>query len=316
MRPIGGELEAKRSEYRSLFTDSGRSSLRLFLRSFDNNKKKYLIPNFGPDIIETVLKEEGVEYSFYNVLDDLRIDYKSIEEQEFDVLYVINYFGAIHNISALDLEDKILVEDNTFFFDFENRHKVKNWYAFNSFRKISSLADGSLIKTTLEIDKEQFTHKTAPFYKIKHESKEMKYQYINHKKFSQEEYTLKCEEAEKMLDEQTNIYHMSNISLEKALLYETTYGKYVRKNRFQELYSLFVPYCINPYPHYYSFLVLSIKNRDEIQEKLREYNIHLPIHWKNSKNKLNESVLSVPLFEIYSDLEFDYMVDKLRKIIV
>jgi hypothetical protein len=44
MRPIGGEIEFKLPEDSIYYTDSGRSSLRVFIRNHKN--LKYLIPNF------------------------------------------------------------------------------------------------------------------------------------------------------------------------------------------------------------------------------------------------------------------------------
>ena len=52
--------------------------------------------------------------------------------------------------SKIKLDDKIVVEDNVFLYDFSNINNYKNWFAFNSFRKITTVSDGSLIKTNLK----------------------------------------------------------------------------------------------------------------------------------------------------------------------
>ena len=91
-RLIGGEMEIKQNNEHYYFTDSGRSSLKLFIRS-GNNNKTYLIPNFLCSVIEKTLIDEKVSFSFYHINQDLSIDFSSIQSKEFDVLYVIHYFG-------------------------------------------------------------------------------------------------------------------------------------------------------------------------------------------------------------------------------
>ena len=135
MRPIGGEVELKSLNNNVFFTDSGRSSLRLFLKNFQD--KKYLIPDFACQIVEQIFRQEKINYDFYHVNTDLSIDIQSVKGKSFDVLYLINYFGIIHDLTDLEIDDKIICEDNVFFFDFDNFHKAKKWYAFNSYRKIS-----------------------------------------------------------------------------------------------------------------------------------------------------------------------------------
>ena len=317
MRAIGGELELKINDHSSYFTDSGRSSLRLFLRSFDNKSKKYLIPNFLCEIVESVFIQEGIDYDFYNVFEDLSIEIESIKEKEFDVLYIINYFGKYTDISSIELEDRILIEDNVFFYNFENYNKAKNWYAFNSFRKVSPLPDGSLIKTTIEIEEQLIQNKESEFYKTKLEAKNIKYEHVNNDRFFESDYLEKFTKAETILDKQTEIYKMSNISLENSLSFNIEKEQKIRKSRFEKLYLLFGEYCINEDPDFYSFFVMKIENRDAFRKNLMDENIFLPIHWPQStqSNILYQEIISIPLFEIYADIEFDYLTNKIKAIL-
>ena len=178
MRPIGGELEQKELNYNIYYTDSGRSSLRLFIKN--NKDKKFLLPNFLCEIIEKILISENIEYEYYDILPDLEIDIKSIQSKEFDVLYLINYFGQKHK-KIEDYSSKIIIEDNVFCIDFENTYSYPYWYSFNSFRKITSLSDGSLIKTNLDINDEFIKREEAPFVQNKIEAKRLKKIYRNGK---------------------------------------------------------------------------------------------------------------------------------------
>jgi len=317
MRAIGGELELRENNHQSYFTDSGRSSLKLFIRSKKNSKKKYLIPDFLCEVIETVLKEASAEYAFYHILDDLTIDSESVKNKEYDVLYVINYFGDYMDLSNLEWEEKILIEDNVFMYNFENRTHAKYWYAFNSFRKITVLAEGSLVKTTLEIDDNLIEQGVAPFSDIKYEAKSIKYNYIHYGQGKETNYLKKFKEAENMLDNQKKIYNMSSNSLAKMITFHVDEEQKILKKRYDIMLTLFKKYAVVSTPAYYSFLILKIKNRDEIRRRLMAKNIFLAAHWTQGPidNILYQELVSIPLFTMYNDEEFQYLAQAIKDVL-
>jgi len=315
LRPIGGELELKSNDFKVYFTDSGRSSLRLFLRSGDNRNKRYLLPNFFCEVIENIFIEENIKYRFYNIFEDLTMDAKHINNSDYDILYVINYFGKYTNLSKIDLDDKILIEDNVFFYDFNNHFNVKKWYGFNSFRKISTLADGSLIKTNMSINEDEILKNKSDFSALKYDAKQIKYEYINKGKFKEPDYLNRFQGAEYILDNQKNIYSMSNESI--FLLLDQAIEQNIRKKRFDKLVSLFSDCAILNEVEYYSFFIMKLEKRDEIRKKLMNLNIFLPVHWPKStqNNDLYKTIISIPLFEIYSDSDFEFMIEKIKEIL-
>lgn len=314
MRPMGGELELSRNNYQSYFTDSGRSSLRLFLRSGKNNKKVYLLPDFFCGIIEQIFIEEDISYSFYPILEDLTIDLHFIKKSKFDVLYIINYFGQIQDLSALVLNDKILLEDNVFHFNFENHSNVKNWYSFNSFRKISSLPDGSLIKTTLKIDKGLIQNKIPPFTQKKILGKYIKREYLIGQDFSEQDYLREFQAGENILNEQKEIYLMTDFSSEKLLSLDINYEQAICKARYLKLYKIIKKNYMGGFYSHYSFFILKLKNRDKFRKHLMEKNIFLPIHWPETtqKNIIYQQIISIPLFAQYTNNEFSYMLKQIK----
>ncbi len=315
MRPIGGELELKFNDFKVYFTDSGRSSLRLFLRSGDNRNKRYLLPNFFCEVIEHIFIEENIEYKFYNIFEDLTIDIKYINNSDYDVLYVINYFGKYTNLSKINLDDKVLIEDNVFFHDFINHSNAKKWYGFNSLRKISTLADGSLIKTNIAIDKEKILKDKPEFSAIKYDAKQIKYAYINNGEFEESDYLDKFQNAEFLLNNQKNIYSISNESI--FLLLGQITEQNIRKKRFNRLKSMFNDYTILHEVDYYSFFIMKVDKRDEFRKKLMTLNIFLPVHWPKSTqdNDLYKFIISIPLFEMYSDSDFNILIEKIKEIL-
>ena len=313
MRPIGGEIEVKLKD-NILYTDSGRSSLRLFLRNV--NPKKVLLPDFLCDVIINVLNEENIEYSFYHINEDLTIDKNSIN-CDFDVFYLINYFGVIQNVQLIQdiLKDKIILEDNVFFYNFNNRG-FKNWFSFNSYRKITFLADGSLIKTNLNIDKSIIKDKNI-FADVKYRAKNIKFNYIYLGKGNEKEYLDWFEKGEILVNNQNFIGKISDKSIYLLSLYENGKIQKIRKERFNKLYDLFNDYCVNKNPIEYSFFVMKLNNRDKIRKRLFDYKIFLPIHWPNKilNNVLYDKVISIPLFENYSNKEFEYVLSILKKVV-
>jgi hypothetical protein len=312
MRPIGGELELESNDFKVCFTDSGRSSIRLFLRSAQNRYKKYLLPNYFCEVIENIFIEEKIAYSFYNVFEDLSIDKKFINAQKYDVLYIINYFGQYIDLENINLDNKILLEDNVFFYNFTNRNDAKKWYAFNSYRKISTLADGSLIKTNLTIEKDKILKEEASFSNEKYEAKDIKYSYIYKNQFNEQEYLKKFSNAEELLDNQRDIYTISSKSLYLLLTYPI--NKEIREKRFKKLKLLFSDLSILKSVDDYSFFIMKLLQRDSIKTELMKLNIFLPVHWPKSTqdNELYNSVISVALFENYNDDEFDYLINSLK----
>ncbi len=314
MRPIGGELELKSLDIKSYFTDSGRSSLLLFLRSNDHRNKKYLLPDFFCEVIEKIFIDENIEYSFYAVNEELVFDEEEMLHKDFDVLYVMNYFGVQKKIQPFLLNDKIVIEDNVFFHNFENSANYKNWFAFNSFRKVSQLSGGSLIKTNLELDINLIEEKEAPFIKLKNIAKNIKYEYLTHSLFTEKKYLAKLEEAEENLDNQKKIFRIDNNSIANLISMDLKSQQEIRKKRFDILYSLFPKECINRNPSYYSFFVMCIKDRDDFRKNLMDSNIYLPMHWPQSSraNDLYHNIISIPLFETYTEEEFLYMLEKIK----
>lgn len=314
MNPIGGELPVMLLSENIFFTDSGRSSLRLFIRS-GNQNKKFLIPDFLCDVIENILIQEKVTFEFYHISEDLTIDHSSVTNKLFDVFYTINYYGQLTNFNHLPLDEKIVVEDNVFLYDFENRNRFKNWFGFNSFRKISSLADGSLIKTNLDINTAQIKQIEADFIEKKYQAKNLKYNYLVYSKGEEKDYLRLFEDGENLLDKQRDIFLMSTLSTFQMMHHDIGAEQTISKKYYDFLYQKFPSYCLNTTVEFYSYFVMRISNRDDLRKYLFSKNIFLPIHWPQStgKNTLYEEVISIPLFPKYSMDDIKYIATTIKE---
>ena len=309
MKPIGGEIAIKDQEEISFITDSGRSSLRLLLRSGKFSSMKFLIPNFFCSVIEEVLIAEKVNYSFYDINEDLSINNETINAVNYDVLYVINYFGKISDLSSIDLSNKILVEDNVFLYNFENYQNSENWYAFNSYRKFSPLTDGSLIKTNLRINPSEINNIQAPFSSIKRDACKKKYAFISENKSSEIEFLQLFNSGEKEINNQNDIYCISPQSLN--LIFKGDFNNQeILKSRFVELQDL--TQKESELPSYFSFFSFVLRNKKGFLEFMKRNNIFLPNFWPETtqKNDLYNNLVVIPLF--YNDIEFKYVKEMLK----
>jgi len=309
MFPFGGELALEQSQLNYFFTDSGRSSLRLFCRNFSD--KKFLIPDFLCKVIVDVLIENNIEFDFYHIGENLNISITDIQSKSFDILYVINYFGYRNeSLFRLKLDAKILLEDNVFFVDFNNTYQAKKWFSFNSYRKVTALSDGSLIKTNLTIQ-DYRSDGQAPFVLKKTQAKHLKFIYQGHGQGSESDYLKLFNEAEEGLEQQNTIYAMSDYSQALLLSFMKTYEaeKIARKENYETLNDELSEYALNIDHAEYSFFVFKCPRRDELRQYLYSKKIFLPIHWPafNSNNPLYTDLLSIPLFSIYKPKNFKFV---------
>ncbi len=314
MKPIGGELPIKPLSEKIFFTDSGRSSIRLFIRS-GNQNKKFLIPDYLCEIIEKILLLEGISFDYYNIRKDLTIDIDSINSKKFDVLYVINYFGQLSDLSQINLKDKIVIEDYTFFYDFFNEYDFIAWYGFNSFRKISPLCDGSLVKTNMNINQKLIKKKEAAFVRYKYKAKTSKYDYLT-KGLGKEDYYIRLfEKGEKILNEQIDISQISSLSIFQFLKYNVVEEQNISRKYYDFLSDQFADCSVVRNPVFYSYFPIVVLKRDELRNYLFSKNIFLPIHWPtnfNKKNPLYKKLISIPIFSVYSFDEIKFIAETIK----
>jgi hypothetical protein len=303
MRIVGGETELLKTTLNEYFTDSGRSSIRLILEIL--KKKTFLVPNYICEIILKIFEEYEISFSFYKINNDLSIDYSSLIGKHYDVIYVINYFGVNHSINEIIDPSKIIVEDNVFSPLFYNKNNFPNWIGFNSFRKFSPLADGSLIKSSLTLPKDKIRNKDPEFSNIKYTAKDMKYNFLKYHRYSEKEYLDLFRIAENKLDSQTWINNISSYSLFRLFDFISGIEKEykIRANNYNILYENLKDKAIELNTNYLSFFVLSVEKRDALRKYLFSKNIFCPIHWPSIAGvscQISDMCLSIPIDSRYS----------------
>jgi len=120
-----------------------------------------------------------------------------------------------------------------------------------------------------------------------------------------------------MLDNQKNIYNMSSNSLAKMITFHVDEEQKILKKRYAIMLTLFKIYALVSTPAYYYFLILKIKNKDEIKRRLMTKNIFLAVHWAQGSidNILYQELVSIPLFTMYNDEEFQYLAQTIKDVL-
>jgi hypothetical protein len=279
-RPFGGELAVGAANHLAYSTDSGRSSLRLILQSGFRDKS-FLLPDFLCGIIPRVLEESGVRFGFYRVGPNLEINAASVNAQDFDVLYVIDFFGKRAGFEGLVKGDKWVVEDCVFMHEVTQQDTHSQWIGFNSLRKSSALADGSVILSRIPLQRDLILGGEAPFAARKYQAKRLKQEFLDSGKGTEADYVSVFEQAETMVDAQSEIFSMSAESTARYLdLFAARDAERAQRRENMEILRKRLGHLeIRLDTEMPSHFVMAIAERDELRARLRAQGIFLPSHW-------------------------------------
>jgi hypothetical protein len=307
MQHVGGEQELAQQEHFRELTNSGRSSLRWIIESEQLESKRLLLPDFLCDVILDVLAEYDIDVDFYFV--DNQLGYQLPEDlSPYDALYVIKFFGEMtasfeHAIATFK---QCIIVDDVFSPYPQVLDISQSWYSFNSLRKISAVADFSMLYSNRPLKFLDIKPLTE-FSALKYQAKQYKYDYFNSEKGEELTYLSLFNQGESVLDKHKGIFSPSSISiLESISFYQNLDAEQVcRRNNYAIVCSLLVDYHIPIQSECYSFAPILLPNRDAVRRKLMEHNIFLAIHWPqvptipNVNNVLSGCILSIPLDSRY-----------------
>ncbi len=324
MKIIGGEIEKERDDLHYYFTDSGRSSLRLILRS-GLNKKHFLLPDFLCPVIVDILKEEKTSYEFYHIEPDLSINWDKIYRQNFDVLYVINYFGKKYQNLKLHKE-QILLEDNAFFYKQDRPANIVNWISFNSYRKVSYLADASLVKSTLPLDSNLILSKQPSWAKMRYKAKEIKELNLREEtpnSKNENDYLTLIKLSEEELAQRKTILVPSYRSLYYLQLFDDVSETKIRTKNYYTLQGYLGVQDYAPKDESNSHFIFKTFNRQAIKEHLFRKQVFLPSFWpihpdftaSQQINELYNSLLVIPTDSRYKHAEMLYIAKLIHEIL-
>ncbi len=305
---IGGEQELAPLNYFQEVTNSGRSSLRLIIESANLRNKHILLPDFLCQVIIDILQEYQVTFDFYSV--ERNLDFQLPDNiEKYDAVYLIKYFGGSTDAFAKTCTSfhGCLIVDDVFSPYPEILKRDQLWFSFNSLRKISHVADFSLLYSNAPLAS---VIKTAlsGFSVMKYRAKNLKHEYLNFQQGSEKKYLDKFGQAEAILSSNFGIYSPSADSIIAAIQYfnRLEQERNIRQRNYQQINDLLADYSIPIKSKFYSFAPLLLNNRDVVRQKLMEFNVFLAVHWPVCNlvdNVLSQSIISIPVDSRYSSTD-------------
>lgn len=273
-----------------LFFDTGRSALLNILRNISH--KKVLLPNYICQSIVDVFLSLGAEIEYFSVNQDMTINLQDLSNKicsGFDVLFFVNYFGHIQSLPVLskvqDMAKKYnitIIEDTTHSI-FSQKFTIGD-YCIASLRKWFALPDGAVAYSFSNKMKDYSENNiNAEFSNIRKQAMELKFSAIKNKS-NDESYLKYFQRAEKCIENQQNIYTISDYSLNILKFYKYELMKKKRRDNFLYLEQNIKNDKIRKIIKYdssnvYLFYPIYIRDRENFRQYLFENNIFCPVHW-------------------------------------
>lgn len=305
MHHVGGEQELAQQEHFRELTNSGRSSLRWIIESAQLESKRLLLPDFLCEVILDVLAEYNIDVGFYAV--DNQLCYQLPDNlADYDALYVIKYFGAMtasFECAIATFKQCIIVDD--VFSPYPQVLDIRqSWYSFNSLRKISAVADFSLLYSN-RLLKPRDVKPLAEFSALKYQAKQYKYDYLNEVQGDEQYYLSLFNQGESYLDAHKGIFSPSSRSVLESISFylQLESEQIIRRNNYDMVCKYLGEYIIPLQTDCYSYAPVILPRRDAVRKKLIENNIFLAVHWPVAEglaNQLSRSIISIPLDKRYN----------------
>ncbi|MEH6456402.1 MAG: hypothetical protein V7749_08780 [Cocleimonas sp.] len=317
---MGGEQElAKWNGYQNI-TNSGRSSLRLIIESAQLQNKRVLLPDFLCEVIIDVLREYQVSYDFYKVNKSLQFELPSNIGQ-YSCLYLIKYFGEVSKsfVNAVSKFNKCIIVDDVFSPYPHTLDSPQSWYSFNSLRKISALADFSMLYSNRPLSAVNIVHLPG-FSEVKYQAKQCKYEYLSTGQGEENTYLSLFTQGESCLVDNKGIYFPSTRSISESISFYRKLDKeqVLRRKNYEIVSNELADFILPISSEYYSFAPVLLANRDEVKKGLTLHNVYLAIHWPeiyDVGNQLSDFILSIPLDSRYSEDDMYKVCDLILSLI-
>lgn len=248
-----------------------------------------LLPNYLCESIANTVRDAGWTYSFYNINENLHIDFTSLEKgKDCDVIVLINYFGMtklnndINKLREL-IPGLVIIEDDVQAY-YELNASIAD-YSFTSLRKWFPCPDGAEIKSAKRLNGNIELHDNNwAQFKLAGNILKNYSDYIDDgialallnkgEEVLDAKYLSPCSEATK------NIF--TSLNLNEIARKRKRNAKILHK----ELSEMNIPhlYSENSVP---LFIPIFIENRDELRRAFFAKQIFTPKHWPRMSDELN-----------------------------
>lgn len=317
-------------EYQAIYTDSGRSALRLLSPYLDG--KTILIPEY---ICESVIcaLPKNTKVITYPIDEVLTLDVKRIQEllkhNKVEWLYLMHYFGKVQPFDVLEKLDALkrqyqfrIIEDTTHSL-FSAKQTIGD-YCVASLRKWFPIPDGGVLYCKGDLISQDMTIKKKAASK-KVEAMLLKNMYLSDGYDCNAKYREFFVREEHAFDEQIGIYEISDISKFLLNYYSVQELCVKRKENVVKVrrrldnfkYKEVIQFKETEVPF---VLPIYIENRDILRKYLIERNVFCAVHWPLSgvskeypkTEWIEEHILSLPIDQRYGKEHMEYLIECLE----
>lgn len=314
--------------FQTEFYNSGRSAVRGVLRQIKG--KKALLPAYICQSVIQAFELEHYSVDFYNINTDLSIDVDDVKRKcttDNDIFFVMHYYGTLQNQNDLAVIRNLcstlcitIIEDTTH--SILTKLQTIGDYCVASLRKWFALPDGGCAYFLSQKIDAVPVNKEMSFTNARAAGMFLKGLYLNGLADYNEIYRKLFTEAEKMIDEESELFAISDFSKELVKVFDVGNAAQKRKENADYLHRninnpsvnpVFQELNINTCPFFYP---LYVGNRDKFHNYLNQNKIYCPVHWPiedkrisnyNAVKYISEHIISIPIDQRYDLFDMEYL---------
>ena len=327
------------------FLDSGRSAISIILEQMNCKGMKVLLPIYTCESVIKPFVSRGCEIRYYKVdenLEPVKEEFKEIlQEYNPKLLYVHSYFGfdtlkkIQHEINEFCKKDTLIIEDITHSM-FSKVERINADFYLGSLRKWCSLPDGGVIEMASEranalLNGKNIFEENTSFLETRLRAQMQKQMYFNGRSQGKDKDFIQLfDKSEEILDQQENIYTMSNYSRERIESIEwdvlnkrrsENYRYLVEKlSKIPEIKIIFPNMSQDVVPLYCPIYVK--KARNELRVFARKRNVMLPVIWPippevekilgDGSRWIYEHILAIPCDQRYTRTDMKKIISTMK----
>lgn len=314
-------------DYNCVYTDSGRSALRI-LRTVIPQKGKILLPSYTCDsVIECFDEDRIVYYDLDLNLDIIWQNLDSLLEQEVAAVVIMHYFGKMQDKNILEkIKEKcngkgiLIIEDTTH--SIFSKIRTIGDYCICSLRKWFAIPDGGVLYSLNTLPEINIAERTE-WCQEKAYGMFLKTLFLEKGYDCNQWYRELFAESEDKLDHQEGIHRISGVASTLLSSYSISDIIHKRRTNYQNLEDALRKYGIllwQEMPESPFVCPVLIDKRDEFRKYLIDNRIYCAVHWPVSRQELvnkeevdytAKHILSLPIDQRYGEEHMDYLKEKL-----
>lgn len=330
MEPKNDSIYQYLRHFQTIYMDSGRSAAAALNTLVSAGT--ILLPDYICDSVIQVY-ETGFQIKYYHIHEDFSVDLDDLmkkTDRSVTVVYLMHYFGVLQDERLLEsiyfAREKygfLIIEDTTHSI-FTKACTIGD-YCICSLRKWFAITDGAVLYSQKDLSGIDFQNMPVKRMTKKLTAMILKKLYIDDRLDCNRLYREIFKEEEQKLDEQRQLYQISDLS--RSLLRNYSVSELIkkRKDNYHMLVETLTENGMNVIFLKDEFVPLAcpiyIDDRDRFRRYLSERRVYCAVHWplentelcafKESRNK-SEHIISLPVDQRYELEHMRYLQKVLR----